>query len=699
MSEAVTLEQLRQATARSSFYAGMRILPRAEREAMFAIYGFCRLVDDIADDTAASREYRGAALRRWREDVADLYRGGEGGKASFLRPAIDRFGLEQADFLAVIEGMQLDADADLRWPPFATLDYYCDCVASAVGRLSVRVFGMEREPGLTLAHHLGRALQFTNVLRDIDEDAGIERVYLPIEALQAAGIVPSSPLALLADPRLDPAARWLATRAAAHFAEADAILARRPQGPAARTQADGGKLFARAGNHAAPGLAGAAPARLDQQAAAAAHCVQALAAGMRAHVVGAGLAGLSAAVELARAGVQVHLAEAAPRAGGRCRSYHDPQLGQTIDNGNHFTFSGNRAVARYLETIGSAGMLEGPEHATFAFHDLADGSRWTLDVNDGALPWWVLSRRRRAPGTRLADHLALARLALARRDGRAIGDVVATEGAFWRRVVEPMMLAVLNCPADQGSAWLAGRFLRESFVRGGRACRTMVAMPSLDAAFVDPALAWLRLRGVTPRFGARLRALAFDGDRVTALDYGDGPEPVHDAAVVLAVPPWIAGELVPGLAAPDRFCAILNAHYAIRPPAGAPPITALLGATAQWVVCHPDRISVTISGADDLIDADRESLARTIWREICDTLGIAGDLPAWQIVKEKRATFAATPAQDALRPGQATRWRNLFLAGDWVQTGLPATIEGALRSGHNAACLALGRPLVYEAPR
>ena len=170
-----------------------------------------------------------------------------------------------------------------------------------------------------------------------------------------------------------------------------------------------------------------------------------------------------------------------------------------------------------------------------------------------------------------------------------------------------MLLAVLNCPAAEGSAWLAGRFLRESFLRGGRACRTMVASPSLDAVFVDPALAWLKLRGVAPRFGARLRALGFDGDRVVALDYGQGMEAIHDAAVVLAVPPWVASELVPGLAVPDRFCAIVNAHFAYIPPPGAPAITALLGATAQWVVCHHDRISVTISGADDLVDADREA--------------------------------------------------------------------------------------------
>lgn len=200
------------------------------------------------------------------------------------------------------------------------------------------------------------------------------------------------------------------------------------------------------------------------------------------------------------------------------------------------------------------------------------------------------------------------------------------------------------------------------------------------------------------RFSERLRSLRFDGDRVVELDYGDRVEKVADAQVILAVPPWVAGELVPGLTVPNRFCAILNAHFAVSPPAGAPMITALLGGLSQWVVCHEGRVSVTISGADDVIDQDREALARRIWDEVCATLGMEGPLPPWQIVKEKRATFAGTPDQDALRPGPVTQWRNLFLAGDWVQNGLPATIEGALRSGDTAALLALGQQLRYGPP-
>jgi len=214
----------------SSFYAGMRVLPEAERSAMFAIYAFCRAVDDIADEQGVEPEVRRCALDAWRADLADLYAGGQGGLAAFLRPAVERFGLVQDDFLAVIDGMQMDVDADIRAPSLKTLLIYCDRVASAVGRLSVRVFGMDPEPGALLAHHLGLALQLTNIVRDLDEDAGIGRLYLAREWLDAAGVPGDDPGLVIADPRLDAAAQRCAELARAHFAAADAVLKARPKG-------------------------------------------------------------------------------------------------------------------------------------------------------------------------------------------------------------------------------------------------------------------------------------------------------------------------------------------------------------------------------------------------------------------------------------------------------------------------------------
>jgi phytoene synthase len=217
----------------SSFYTALRVLPPHERAAMFAIYDFCRKVDDIADDPGPTREERRAALDRWRADLAALYAGAAPISCRGLVGPVRDFGLEQADFLAVIDGMQMDVDADIRAPDFTTLDLYCDRVASAVGRLSVKVFGMDDGPGRELAHHLGRALQFTNILRDLDEDAAMGRLYLPAEALTAAGIETTDardPSALMADPRLDAACRWLAVKAHEQYALTDRIMTSRPRG-------------------------------------------------------------------------------------------------------------------------------------------------------------------------------------------------------------------------------------------------------------------------------------------------------------------------------------------------------------------------------------------------------------------------------------------------------------------------------------
>jgi phytoene synthase len=212
----------------SSFYSAMRILPPAQREAMFQIYSFCRQVDDIADSDGP-RDERLAALQQWRDDIDALYRGSPPPRLKDYVASVKTFGLKREDFLAIVDGMEMDVPAEIRAPDMATLDLYCDRVASAVGRLSVRVFGMGEEDGIALAHHLGRALQLTNILRDIDEDAGLGRLYLPRESLYLAGITSDDPGKVTADKSLPKVCTGLAQRAAAHFAKADEIMDRNPR--------------------------------------------------------------------------------------------------------------------------------------------------------------------------------------------------------------------------------------------------------------------------------------------------------------------------------------------------------------------------------------------------------------------------------------------------------------------------------------
>jgi squalene-associated FAD-dependent desaturase len=406
------------------------------------------------------------------------------------------------------------------------------------------------------------------------------------------------------------------------------------------------------------------------------------------HIIGAGLAGLSAAVELSARGESVVVHEATTFAGGRCRSYHDLSLDMTIDNGNHLLLSGNHAALAYLRAIGGEHRLIGPSHAAFAFVDLPTRREWTLRFNDGRIPWWVFSETRRVPDTHAAEYLPLMRLIWPARD-KAIGEVIRFSGTVYERLVRPLLLAALNIDPAVGSARLAGAVIRETLMAGGAACRPLIARDGLGATLVEPALALLARRNVGLRFGHQLRALHRSDKRVDALDFGaDSVVLSGSDMVILAVPPYVATGLVPGLTAPTEFRAIVNAHFRIEPPADQPPMLGLLNSTTEWLFCFPGRLSTTTSAADRLIDTPRETLAQKIWGEVAAVTGLPPELPPWQIVRERRATFAATPEQDARRPGTRTAWANLLLAGDWTDTGLPATIESATRSGQRAARLA-----------
>ena len=404
------------------------------------------------------------------------------------------------------------------------------------------------------------------------------------------------------------------------------------------------------------------------------------------HVVGAGLAGLAASLRLAKSGVAVELHEAAPQGGGRCRSYFDETIGCRIDNGNHLLMSGNTAAMDYLREIDAVGTLIGPADAEFAFLDLISGERWVLRPNLGRIPWWVLSKGRRVPDTHVSDYARSLRLAWAQPTD-TVAMMFDKNATIFRRFWQPLSVAVLNTEVEEASAICLAQTVRESFARGGRACLPLVPAEGLSESFVEPAVHRLRALGGRVHFGSRLRAIEADHDRVSKLIFDSGSQLLgRDVAAVIAVPAPVAARIVPGLSAPDSFRAILNAHYRVTARPEAPLFVGLVGGSAQWVFRKREVLSVTISAADGLIDTPAEDLARLLWPEMRRAYELQEtQLPPWQIVKEKRATFAATPDQLARRAKTRTRWQNLALAGDWTDTGLPATIEGAIRSGFAAA--------------
>lgn len=410
----------------------------------------------------------------------------------------------------------------------------------------------------------------------------------------------------------------------------------------------------------------------------------------RVHVIGAGLAGLACALDLTLAGVPVRLYEASGRAGGRARSFHDARLDRVIDNGNHLLLSGNRSTLRLLRQAGARDSLVGPDTARFPFLDLRTDARWTVRIGSGLWPGWVLDPARRVPDTRARDYLV--GLRLARASARAtVAEVLGPSGPLYERFWHPLAVSALNTEAERAQARLLWPVMRETFGRGGLACRPLWARQGLSETFVTPTLAMLDRHGVPVHFNRRLKDLEVCADRVRRLVFQDGPETVDpDDVVVLAVPPWSASVLLPGLKAPNQFRPIVNLHFRLSAPPPGGGLTAplgLLGGTAEWVFTRDDIASVTISAADHVVDLPPEVLAEQVWPDVARALLLPVDTPPppAQVIKEKRATFAQTPEQVERRPGPRGPLDNLVLAGDWTDTGLPATIEGAVRSGHRAA--------------
>jgi squalene-associated FAD-dependent desaturase len=418
----------------------------------------------------------------------------------------------------------------------------------------------------------------------------------------------------------------------------------------------------------------------------------------RVHVIGAGLAGLAAALTLARAGRAVSVHEAAPQAGGRCRSYFDEKLGCVIDNGGHVVMGANRATFAYLDAIGGRAAMVEVAPAAYPFLDLATGETWVVRPNAGPLPWWVLARSRRVPGTRLGDYVQALGI-LRARPGAVVAQYLKPGSELYRRLWDPLATAVMNASPGEAAALPMAQMIRETFFAGEAACRPWVARAGLSQAFVDPALAMLAGLGASVRTEHRLQRVVFDqagagGGRASALVFGDETVALGaDDAVVVAVPHAVAPTLLPGIMAPDDARAIVNAHFRLDRAAVLPgglPLLGLVGGTAQWLIVHDDIVSVTVSAAGALADQPNDAVTALLWRDVALAMGLQPEHPApVRLIKEKRATFAQTPAQIARRPGARTPWRNVALAGDWTATGLPVTIESAIRSGTAAAQLLL----------
>ena len=391
------------------------------------------------------------------------------------------------------------------------------------------------------------------------------------------------------------------------------------------------------------------------------------------HVVGAGLAGLAASVAATQAGWPVTLHESTDHAGGRCRSFHDPSLNTVIDNGTHLVMDVNQTAIAFARTVGGIGhMHQGRPH--FPFINLSTGQHWTL--SPFALARRPLDLLKAVGAFGLAPHTTVAQ-SLAR---------TKTYHTIW----DPLNVAALNTSSDQASAQLFAQLLRMALKQGLSALNPWVFPQGLSAAFVEPALHWLRNHNAKISFNHRLRAvehdaLIFDDQRIQL-----SPED----RVILALPPWIAHGLFPDFVPQLETRSIVNGHFQMDRPVTLPggmPWLGITGGLGQWISLRDGMISVTISAAEAVVQDDAQSIAQTLWHELSPHLNLPlAPIPPHKIIKEKRATLAHTPDQIVKRPPPTTPYSSMILAGDWLASPWPCTIEAAIASGLQAARLITG---------
>jgi hydroxysqualene dehydroxylase len=299
-----------------------------------------------------------------------------------------------------------------------------------------------------------------------------------------------------------------------------------------------------------------------------------------------------------------------------------------------------------------------------------------LRPGSGRRPWWALLSKRRAPGLAARDYFHLARL------GR--GAVLPAAGFAMERLWRPLSFAALNLAPENAALELLAGELEEALA--APKLPPLYPRRDLGRALLLPLTQHLQRQGVAIRYERTLQALRFEGEQVLAMEFAhDRVELGARDAVLLAVPPWVAAPLTPGLLAPDAFTATITVHYSNLPPVDALDLTCVLNGPVHGVFKRAAGVSVTVCDAGADVDAPKEALAAKYWSAVAAVVGLSDELPAWRLIKQKRAAFAATPEQNALRPGTMTAWRNLALAGSYVRDGLSESVESAVRSGERAA--------------
>jgi len=708
-------------SAKSNLALSFASLPEAERRAMSIFYAFCRVVDDVADSTELPIEEKQRQLGEWRKEVHRAYMG------TPLTP----LGREMAQIIRtyliaptpleeILNGMEMDMSV-MRYQTFAQLDQYCYRVASAVGLVSIDIFGCRHARTRDYAVALGMAFQLTNILRDVKKDASFGRIYLPLDELSSFGVSESDIMKGRFNENMRQLFRFQHHRARHYYAKAFRLMvpSDRPKLLAAEIMRENyeellNKIERRNFDVMSEPVKLARlmkyfylPTRAKRREKRAPARPP---APKKVVVLGAGYAGLAAANELILRGHDVTLIESRALLGGRAHSFVDTKTGLVLDNGQHILMGCYHETLGLLRQLGVMDRLYSPPRMVVPFvsekgrSDLVATAPDPLHLLSALLGYGELSTSDKFSAIKLALRLRLGQKPLANESVEAWMRRWQQTPNIIRALWEPLCIAALNEPVATASAQLFATVIRRSFLAGAADSTILLSRVGLSELFAPETKRLLEMCRGTLRLQAPVTGLRFEGTALREIKFGDGSA-LQPEAVVSALPWHVLRGLLPAESKLAQACGqihdapIVSLHLWLDRPILHEPFVGLLDSPVHWVFSRdhihgPNPageeghvITAVVSGARDLVDKTGPELEDLTLRELRRLLPEASNARVLHrmVYKARSATFAATPETEPLRPDATTEWSNFWLAGDWTNTGLPATIEGAIVSGTRAA--------------
>ncbi len=707
-------------SAKSNLALSFAALPQAERDAMSVFYAFCRVVDDVADSTELSIEEKTRQLGEWRKEVHRAYMGTPlTPLGREMQQIIRTYLIAPTPLEEILNGMEMDMSI-MRYPSFASLEQYCYRVASAVGLVSIDIFGCRQAQTRDYAVALGMAFQLTNILRDVKKDASFGRIYLPLDELAAFGVSEADILQGRFNEKMRQLFRFQTLRARHYYAKAHRLMvpSDRPKLLAAEIMRENyeellNKIERRNFDVMSTDIRNSKWAKICLVLSAKKKEKQALARPPKPKkvvVLGAGYAGLAAAKELILRGHDVTLIEGRALLGGRAHSFVDTKTGLVLDNGQHILMGCYHDSLAFLKQLGVGDRLYSPPRMAVPF--VSEKGRSLLAATAPA-PLHLLSALLGFKELTAGDKFAAIKLAVRMRLGQDAhaNETVETWMKRWaqtpnliRALWEPLCIAALNEPVSTASATLFATVIRRSFLAGAADANILLSRVGLSELFAPETRQLIEMCRSTIRTQMPVTSLRFDGATLREIKLADGST-LQPEAVVSALPWHVLRGLLPEESKLAQACGqiqdapIVSLHLWLERPILNEPFVGLLDSPVHWIFSrdhihgpNPEGqeghvITAVVSGARDLVEKTGPELEELTMREIARLMPEAAGVKVLHrmVYKARSATFAATPEAEPLRPDATTEWSNLWLAGDWTNTGLPATIEGAIASGLRAA--------------